>query len=358
MPYRVIQWATGEVGSNAVAAIAGHPELELVGTWVHSEKKQGRDVGELCGLAPLGVITTTDKEALLAMPADCVCYSVGRAWMESGKDALIDELSLILRSGKNVVNTTWPSLINPKGIDEVTYRKLQEACLEGGTSFYTNGIDPGFGSAGLALAALTLSSKVQCVHMYEILNYASWDNPAMTTFFGYGQASNDQCMIARPGFTADIFLSTIRLVADAMGIEIDEVQEELQNIFADEPIELPAIHVAPGTISGVRFKVKGMVRGEPRIIIDHITKLRDEDFPEVPFDGGGGYRAEVEGEPNVKLDLTLSSRTRDHAHAALASVAMSIVNAIPQVCAAPPGVLTYRDLLPHPARVSSQLLRQ
>lgn len=351
MTYKVIQWATGEVGSNAVSAIASHPDLELVGTWVHSETKQGRDAGELCGLEPLGISTTNDKAALIAMPADCVCYCVGRAWMRDGKEALLDELCQILRSGKNVVNATWPSLVNPKGIDEETYNKLQQACLEGGTSFYTNGIDPGFGSAGLALAALSMSSKVRCVHMYEILNYSTWDDPIMTTFFGYGEKSNDDLMIAQPGFTSEIFRSTISLVADGMGVEIDEYQEELQNIYADEALDLPAVHVAPGTISGVRFKIKGMVRGEPRIIIDHVTKLRDEDFPEVPFESGGGYRAEVEGEPNVKLDLTLSSDTKDHAHAALASVAMSIVNAIPLVCDAPPGVLTYRDLVPHPAKM-------
>lgn len=353
MTYRVIQWATGEVGSNAVAAIAGHPDLELVGTWVHSEAKQGRDVGDMCGLAPLGVIATADKENLIAMPADCVCYCVGRAWMQSGKEALLDELCRILRSGKNVVNATWPSLVNPKGIDEATYARLQQACLEGGTSFYTNGIDPGFGSAGLALAALTLSSQVRCVHMYEILNYGSWDDPIMTGFFGYGEKSNGDRMVAQPGFTTDIFKSTICLVADSMGLQIDDFQEELQNLYADEALDLPAVYVAPGTISGVRFKIKGMVQGEPRVIIDHVTKLRDADFPEVPFDGGGGYRAEVDGEPNVKLDLTLSSKTRDHAHAALASVAMSLVNAIPQVCEAPPGVLTYRDLVPHAAKVSS-----
>lgn len=352
MTYRVIQWATGEVGSNAVSAIAGHPDLELVGTWVHSEAKQGRDVGELCGLGALGVTTSTDKESLIAMPADCVCYSVGRAWMRSGKEPLLDELCRILRSGKNVVNATWPSLVYPKGVDDETYNRLQEACVDGGVSFYTNGIDPGFGSAGLALAAMSLSSKVRCVHMYEILNYGNWDDPTMTGFFGYGERTNEDRMIAQPGFTTDIFKSTICMVADSMGLEIDDFQEEMQNIYADEVIDLPAVYVAPGTISGVRFKIKGMVRGESRVIIDHVTKLRDEDFPEVPFEGGGGYRAEVEGEPHVKLDLTLSSDTKDHAHAALASVAMSIVNAIPQVCAAPPGVLTYRDLVPHPCKVS------
>lgn len=353
MTYQVIQWATGSVGRAALRAIAGHKDLELAGVWVHAEEKDGRDAGQLCDLEPLGVKATRDKDSLIVMPADCVCYAVGRAWMQQGREALLGELCRILRSGKNVVNASWPSLVHPKGLDDDVYRQLQEACLEGGTTFYTNGIDPGFGSFGIALAGLTVSSNVRCVHMYEILNYATWDDPMMTSFFGYGQPDNDQCMIAQAGFLADIFTSTLRLVAEAMGLQLDEVVEEIHNIYAEEALDLPSVHVVPGTISGVRFKVKGMVQGEPRVIIDHVTKLRDEDFPDVPFNSGGGYRAEITGEPNVRLDLELSSDRSDNAHAALAAVAMCLVNAIPQVCAAPPGVVTYTDLLPHPARVGS-----
>lgn len=345
--YRVIQWATGEIGRNAIAGISSHPELELVGTWVHSADKVGRDAGELCGLSPLGVIATGDKDAILAMPADCVCYAVGRSWMASGQEALVAELARILRSGKNVVNSTWPSLLNPKGIDQAIYDQLQQACIEGGSSFYTAGIDPGFGSAGLAVTGLTMSSDIRNVHMYEILNYATWNAPEMVTFFGFGQKQLGG--IARPGYLADIFRSTMRLVAEAMGVQLERFVEEFEVLRADEALELPSVHVAPGTISGVRFRVKGMVGSESVVVVDHVTKLREQDFPEVPFDGGG-YRAEIEGEPRVRLDLQLSSGRTDNAHAALAASAMTLVNAIPQVCDAAPGVLTHLDLTPHPAK--------
>ena len=351
MAYRVIQWATGEIGTNAVAGIVSHPDLDLVGAWVHSAEKDGRDVGTLCGLKPLGVHATRNKDAVLAIPADCVCYAVGRSWMEHGKEALIAELGRILRSGKNVVNATWPSLVNPKGIDDAIYDELQAACLEGGSSFYTAGIDPGFGSVGLAVAALTVSSNVRSVHMYEILNYAAWDAPQMITFFGFGQKRLG--MVSTPGYLAGIFRSTLCLVADAMGVRLDDIVEEIDVIHADEALDLPSVYVAPGTISGVRFQVKGMVEGEARVVVDHVTKLRNHDFAEIPFNGGG-YRAEVSGEPCVRLDMELSSAGRDNAHAALAASAMSLVNAIPRVCEAPPGVLTYLDLIPHPARVQSK----
>ena len=75
MAYRVIQWATGNVGRAAIEGIRSHPELELVGCWVHGEKKSGRDVGEICGLGSLGVTATHDADALLGMDADCILYS-------------------------------------------------------------------------------------------------------------------------------------------------------------------------------------------------------------------------------------------------------------------------------------------
>ncbi|TMA35117.1 MAG: hypothetical protein E6J87_04705 [Deltaproteobacteria bacterium] len=95
MKYRVIQWATGGVGRAAIDGILSHPELELVGCWVHSPEKAGRDVGELAGIGVIGVRATNDVAELLALEADCVMYSPIMAKRE--------EVIRILESGKNVV---------------------------------------------------------------------------------------------------------------------------------------------------------------------------------------------------------------------------------------------------------------
>jgi hypothetical protein len=144
MSYRVIQWATGDLASKAVAGIVGHPDLELVGAWVHSAEKEGRDVGEICGIGPRGVLATRDKQSLYAMEADCVCYMAGRSWTRDPMTT-VGELARILRSGKNVVNATWPSLVYPQALGNGIYDTLLEACMEGGTTLYTAGIDPGYG---------------------------------------------------------------------------------------------------------------------------------------------------------------------------------------------------------------------
>ena len=104
MTYRVIQWATGGVGRAAIEGILDHPDLELVGAWVHGESKDGADLGELVGRAPIGVHATRDVDALLALDADCVVYAPIFA-----DPAVVQR---ILESGKNVV--TVVGYINPK----------------------------------------------------------------------------------------------------------------------------------------------------------------------------------------------------------------------------------------------------
>src|SRR5574341_966932 len=105
MKYRVIQWATGHVGKHALRAIARHPDMELVGLWVSSDAKAGRDAGELCGAGRVGVNATHDAEALLAMDADCVSYAAATDYRPT---EAIDDMCRILASGKNVVTMNDP----------------------------------------------------------------------------------------------------------------------------------------------------------------------------------------------------------------------------------------------------------
>lgn len=193
MAHRVIQWATGTVGVHAVPAIVEHPDLELVGLWVHSESKVGRDAGEICGIDPVGVTATDDVEALLATDADCVSYM---AHSDVRPDQVIEDLATFLRNGKNVVNTSFVPLLFPKAAGSGAQERLQAACEEGGTSIYTSGIDPGYGNAGLAINTLALCKRVDRVRMMEIVNYDTWDNP-FTMFEMMGDLRCHGCRWAR-----------------------------------------------------------------------------------------------------------------------------------------------------------------
>jgi hypothetical protein len=340
MTYRVIQWATGTVGVHAVPAIVAHPELELAGLWVHSDDKAGRDAGEVCGGPPVGVTASQDAAALRALDADCICYTANS---DLRPDGVIDDIAGMLASGKNVVNTSYVPLLFPQAAGDGVHDRLQAACLEGGTSFYTSGIDPGFGNAGIAVHALALCKEVRRVRMMEIVNYATWDNPfTMFEIMGFGKQDPSHSLLLSPGSTALAWGPVLHLVASAIGLQLDEVAETQEILRADEDITIASGIVEAGTISGMRFEIIGLVDGEPRIVVEHVTRLRDEDAPDWPQ--GSGYRIEVEGEPHVKVELELSSDLGDHNHAGCLATAMHVVNAIPHVVRADPGVLSMLDL--------------
>jgi len=341
---RVIQWATGTVGIHAVPAIASHPDLELVGLWVHSDDKAGRDAGEICGVDPLGVTATQDAEALLALDADCICYT---AHSDVRPGEVVEDLCRMLAAGKNVVNTSFVPLLYPAQAG--FHDQLQAACEEGGTSFFTSGIDPGYGNVGAAVGALALCKEVRSVRMMEIVNYDTWDNPfTMFEIMGFGKPDPGHSLLLAPGSTAMAWGPVVALVAKALDVELDDITEWHEVLTADEDFEIASGPIPAGTVSGMRFEIRGMIGGEPRIVVEHVTRLRDEDAPDWPR--GEGYRILVEGEPHVKVELSLSSDLGDHNHAGCLATAMHVINAIPLVVAADPGVLTYLDLPIYSAR--------
>lgn len=288
----------------------------------------------------MGVLATQDAEALLDLDADCICYT---ASSDVRPGAVIGDLTKMLASGKNVVNTSYVPLLFPAAAGEGVRDQLQAACLEGGSSLYTSGIDPGFGNAGLAVHALALCKQVRLVRMLEIVNYATWDNPfTMFEIMGFGKRNPSESLLLSSGSTALAWGPVLHLVATAIGLTLDEVTESYEVLRADEDLTIASGTVEQGTISGMRFEIIGSVGGQPRIVVEHVTRLRDDDAPHWPQ--GHGYRIEVEGEPHLRVDLELSSDLGDHNHAGCLATAMHVVNAIPEVVRAEPGVLTFLDL--------------
>ena len=346
MSYRVIQWATGTVGIHAVPAIASHPDLELAGLWVHSDGKAGRDAGELCGVAPLGVVATQDADALLASDADAICYT---AHSDVRPHEVVTDLCRMLAAGKNVVNTSFVPLLWPAAAGEGVLDQLEAACREGGTSFYTSGIDPGFGNAGITIPSLALCKEVRRVRMMEIVNYATWDNPfTMFEIMGFGKTSAAESLLLSPGSTTLAWGPVLEMVAAALDVTIERIEERHELLHADRGFDIASGRIEAGTISGMRFEIVGIVGGEERIVVEHVTRLRDEDAPDWPH--GVGYRILVEGEPHLKIELSVSSDLGDHNHAGCLVTAMHVINAIPHVVEADPGVLTYLDLPVYSAR--------
>src|SRR4051794_2198613 len=135
MSYKVIQWSTGNVGGHALRLIARHPDLELVGLWVHSADKAGRDAGELAGVGQeFGVTATNDAEALLALGADCVCYT---ATADLRPQQAIDDMVRIAKAGHNIVSSSVVPLVYPPHVEPQMRTPLEDACREANVSCFT-----------------------------------------------------------------------------------------------------------------------------------------------------------------------------------------------------------------------------
>ena len=221
--YRVIQWATGNVGQLALRGIIEHPELELVGLLVHSAEKAGRDAGELAGTANAGVKATNDVEQILALDADAVSYMATgdlRPW------EAVEDMARILESGKNVVSTSVVPLIYPPAADSKAVERLEEACRKGGTSCFTSGIDPGFANDTLPLVLMGLCARVDAVRVMEIVNYATYDQPqVLFETMGFGKPLDHTSLLLAPGSLTFAWGGTVRLLAEALGVELETIRE-------------------------------------------------------------------------------------------------------------------------------------
>ena len=346
MAIPVVQLGTGNVGIHSLRALIANPEFELTGVWVSSDAKAGKDAAELAGLPDsTGVLASTDLDAVLATGPQCAVYN---AMADNRLPEALEDYRRVLAAGVNIVGSGPVFLQYPwQVIPEQLVKPLEDASREGNSSLYVNGIDPGFANDLLPLALAGTCQNIQQVRCMEIVDYATYDSAVvMFDVMGFGKPLDEIPMLLQPGVLSLAWGSVIRQLAAGLGISLDEVTEKYVREPAPEAFDIASGHIPKGSAAGVRFEVLGMVDGEPAVVLEHVTRLREDlcpDWPQ-PAQPGGSYRIEITGEPSYAMDICLSSPNGDHNHAGLVATAMRIVNAIPAVVAAPPGIVTTLDL--------------
>ena len=343
MTYRVIQWSTGNVGRHALRCIARHPELELVGLWVHAPEKAGTDAGVLCGLEPNGVTATNDVDALLALDADCVCYT---ATADLRPAEAVKDLERILASGKNVVSSSLVSMIYPPHVAPGMREPLEAACRTGNSSCFTSGIDPGWANDLLPFVLTGACEYIDEVRVMEVVNYATYAQPTVLfDTMGFGKPLDASPLLLLPGGLSLAWGGVVKVLAAGLGVEVDELREVHERRPAARDIDLGFGVVERGTTAALRFEVQGIVDGEVRIVVEHVTRLADELCPDWPQPAGhSGYRVIVTGNPTYTCDVQMMGDDGDHNTGGLVGTAARLTNAIPAVCAAAPGLLSVLDL--------------
>lgn len=337
---RVIQWATGTVGRHALEAIRANTALELVGAYVYSSAKAGGDVGEICGLDSVGVIATSDRNAILAIQADCVLYM---AQGEGNPQAAIDDICALLESGKNVISTALTALIYPKAAGAEVFARIEAACRKGGVSFHGTGIQPGWAAEVLPLTMSPLFRKIDSILVQEILDYATYPSGEMLFgVMGFGKKADPIAPIILPPGQGGAFLAPLMMVADALDVVIEQVVYQCDYVYADTAYDVTAGRVEAGTVAGKRYSFTAIIQGRPAFKIEHITRLGAHVAPEWPT--GRGWYVKVEGKPAMILKAEIGVDDKDQNDEACLATAMHAVHTIAPLCAAPVGIRTFLDL--------------
>jgi hypothetical protein len=354
MSYRTVVWGTGNVGQAALRTVISNPQLELAGVIVASPDKIGRDAGELCGAAPIGVKASGDVAAVLGSGVDAVAYCASGDFRP---DEALDDIERCLRAGLNVVSTSVYPLYDPKSAPDDVRSRFDAAAHEGGASLFVSGIDPGFINHLLPLVLSGFCEEINEIRGIEIFNYSTYDAPdAVRDLCGFGTPLDSPPPMVSPGVPSMVWGGTIRLVARTLGVELDEIREVEERLPLVETVTVPVGTFEKGTQGALRFEVQGIVEGRPAIVVEHVTRIHDDAAPHWPrsADGRGAHGVRITGKPNIELSIESEYPGGDRVSGGNATAAAHVVNALPDVCRAEPGLLDVTDL---PLVIGRGLLR-
>ena len=342
MGIRVVQWTTGNVGRRSVRAVVAHPDLDLVGCYAWSPAKVGRDVGELCGIDPVGVAASDDVDALLALRPDCVVYNP--MWPDVG------EVVRILEAGVNVVSTA--AFVNGRRLGADRDR-LVAACAQGGASLFGTGISPGWVEL-MGIATANICDRIDKITIDEASDTTLYDSPDTERPAGFGRPLDDPELPGMAEAGTAVFGEAVALVADALGVELDAIVCEAEYARTTEDVVMDSWTIPAGCVAGVAASWQGRV-GD-RTVVELNVRWKKGQTLEPDWTIEEGHVIRVEGRPTVTVRLEYlpppdfeATTFADFMVLGMIMTAMPAVNAIPLVVAAPPGIVTYNDLpLPLP----------
>lgn len=333
---RVIQWATGNIGSRSLRAVIEHPCMKLAGLWVSNPGKIGSDAGALCGLPATGVTATNSLEQLVALKADCVLY------MRQGTD--IGELCQLLASGKNVV-TTRGDFHQPDWLDPDDRARIEAACAAGGVSIHSTGSSPGFVTEALAIPLLSLSRRLECLTIDEFADLSSRDSPDMLfNLMGYGQPPGEFDQNRADHLKRD-FGASLAQIAAAHGIAIAGWEASGEFSPTTRAVTIAAGPIAAGTVGAQRITIAGIDREGRTRLRFRANWYATRDIADAEWDlRESGWRVRVEGDTPLDVAITFPVSPEDYAAFTPGLTAHRAVNAVAAVCAAAPGIRTTADL--------------
>lgn len=346
MVSRVVVWGTGNVGRPAIRAVLASSELELVGVIVSNPDKVGVDAGTLAGIELTGVVAGNDAAAVLSLRPDAVVYCASGDFRP--QEAL-DDVEQCLRAGANVVTTAIYDLLHPPTAPQPLRERVDAACAAGNSSIFVTGIDPGWALDLLPLVLSGVVGRIDEIRAQEIFCYETYHAPdAVRYLIGFGQPMDALPIMLDHNVLISIWGGMIRVVADGLGVEVEEITTHVERFPLERTVEVPGMGTFDeGTQGAFRFEVRGIVGGRPRIVMEHITRLVADTSPQLPAAPNarlGCHRVVISGRPSMTVTIEPDDGTGNPAEGGNATAAGRMVHAIPAVCAAAPGPIHPLDL--------------
>jgi hypothetical protein len=348
---RTVVWGTGNVGRASIRAVDAHPGLELVDVIVHSDAKVGRDAGALADLGrDLGVAATNDIEAVLAAGPDALVYAASG---DIRPDDAVEDIRRALAAGAVVVTPSVYPLYDPRNAPAELTEPLLDAAKAGGGALFVSGIDPGWGNDILPILMTGLAGTIEQIRCQEIFDYTTYDQPDSVRYLiGMGEPMDYEPPMVAPTVPSMVWGGQVRMIARALGVELDEIRETLQRRELETTITNSMGEFVAGSQGGLRFEIQGIVDGEPLIIVEHITRIHPDvapDWPSPPDGGDGAHKVIIEGRPRIEINVEATDEGGNRAAGGNATAVGRLVNAIPWLRAAGPGLYDALDVPLTPA---------
>ncbi len=344
---RVVVIGTGNIGGIAVRCLQGRQDVELVGVWGRS-RNVGTDAGLLDSDEPCGVIITGNEDEILNLQPDSAIMALNiRDPLEAQQVNEGWHIKLLER-GINVVTASDGSLVFPPSHSDQAYvARLDAAALKGEATFYANGQEPGFVDH-MAMLATTMSNTIRRITSYELFNYSMvQDRDEMAMNFGFDELPETTAILERPGVQLYVWGGPLVNIADKLGYKVERFEELYEKRVADRDIEVAFGTIKKGRVAAIRIRTSAYVEGREAVVVEHVNRMCDDIAPEwKKADSHGSMRVEVEGDPNITIECMIGDRTKPEelGYDGYLMTVTRIVNAIPYVCASPPGLTNFREL--------------
>lgn len=349
--HRVIQWATGNTGRRALREVIRDPKLELVGVRVYDQAKDGVDAGDLCGEPQTGVLATSDREAALKLEADCCIYmprATGRGQTRAGltEDELVADVVALLGVRTNVVSTCTDLFARGMRLKEANRAQILAACEAGKASVWASGSDPGFITETLPMALLSVQRRVDLIEIEEFGDLSQRPSRHMVMEqMRFGKPLSEFDPDRRKNHLFGEYQPALSVLAEIAGLEVDEWTAEGGVAAAKQDLRIIAGEIKAGSAAAQRIIIHGRKEGVDRIRFTQYGFVAMDVEPDWGLQPTG-WRIRIHGDAPFDVSMPFPVPLDDLASFVPAFNANGLVNAVPYVCAAPPGILTTEDL-PH-----------